>query len=140
MKQFKTWRYKCDFCGKNGYSAGHMRSHERTCTANPDRTCRIHKHADLRIENPGPLPVSDLLAVLRTHWHDEDHGVSALREAAEACPCCMLAAIRQTGASKGGVEHDGYIEPWIGTDRFDFKGELKMLWETVNERAYERGL
>jgi hypothetical protein len=52
----------------------------------------------------------------------------------------MLAAIRQSEACKGGVEHDGYIEPWIGTDRFDFKGELKMLWETVNQRGYESGL
>jgi len=135
MQKFKAWRYKCDFCGKNGRSAGHMRNHESGCTANPERICKIHQYADIRLENPGPLPVSELISTLRAHWHDEDHGVGALREAAEDCPCCMLAAIRQSGACRGVIDEEGYADPWIGTALFNFKEELARLWDGVNQKG-----
>lgn len=133
MKKFKAWRYKCDFCGKNGYSAGHMRSHETGCTANPNRVCKIHQYADLRRDRPGPLPVASLVVELQQHRNDEDRGISALRELAEDCPCCMLAAIRQSGLGKGYADEDGYDPPWIGKEQFNFKEELARLWANKNE-------
>lgn len=139
MKRIQCWRYTCDFCGKKGYSSGHMRSHETHCTANPDRKCRIHRYVDLRTTNPGPLQVSVLVAHLREHWKDEDHGVAALRELAEGCPCCMLAACRQSGASKGipQDEEGPGSPPWIDTKHFDFKKEIAELWQRVNEKVNE---
>jgi hypothetical protein len=135
MTRKQCWQYKCDFCGKVGYSAGHMARHEVGCTMNPNRTCRIHKHADVRFENPGPLPVSELIAHLRAHGSNNDHGLEALRELAEDCPCCIFAAIRQIGWHRGYGDEDGYTEPRI---KFDFKAELKRLWDGANERSAER--
>src|ERR1700692_3216438 len=101
MLRSQCWRYKCDFCGKVGYSAGHMGKHEQGCTMNPERKCRIHAHVDLRFENPGPLPVEHLKAHLVTNGGNNDGGLDALRELAEDCPCCMFAAIRQLGWHRG---------------------------------------
>lgn len=135
MKKTRCWRYKCDFCGKNGYSAGHMSTHERGCTMNPDRVCRIHQYSDLRLEGSGPFHVSLLQEVLLAYSSDEDHGLAALREAAEDCPCCMFAAIRQLGWHRGEIDEEGYSEPLI---KFSFKEELARLWDGVNQRSDER--
>lgn len=135
MKRFPTWRYKCDFCGKNNHSASAMSTHEKHCTMNPARICRVHKHA---VGGSGEqAAVSSMLEVLRAHWYDEDHGVSALRHAAHDCPACMLAAIRQSGASKGCADEDGYSAPHIGTEQFDFKKEMADLWSSVNQDVEE---
>ena len=132
MKKFKTWRYKCDFCGKNGYQAASMRKHEEGCTANPDRICRVHKYVTGG-EEPTVPKISDLIAVLQAHKYDIDHGLKELREAADDCPCCILAALRQSGFSKG--YYDGEVDeaPLIGKEQFDFQAELKSLWSEVNE-------
>lgn len=131
MTKKQCWRYKCDFCGSIGYSAGHMRSHETGCTMNPNRVCKIHQHADLRIEGTGgPEPIALLQEVLLAYEGDEDSGLAALREAAEDCPCCMFAAIRQLGWHRGYDDEDGHSEPRI---KFDFKEELARLWQNVNE-------
>jgi hypothetical protein len=135
MTKKPCWRYKCEFCGRTGYSSFHMRKHESGCTMNPQRICRIHQYADLRIEGSGPFPVPLLQQVLLACQSDEDHGLAALRDAAEDCPCCMFAAIRQLGWHRGEVDEEGYSEPII---KFDFKAELARLWEGVNEKGYER--
>lgn len=41
MRTKKVNRYWCDFCGKSGLSASHMARHERFCTMNPKRQCRM---------------------------------------------------------------------------------------------------
>ncbi len=137
MKRFKAWRYKCDFCGKNGYSAGHMRHHELHCTMNPERICRVHKFVTGNDDDATIQPVVSLIAALREHWNDEDHGVKHLRDITDGCPCCILAVIRQSGASKGYTDEDGYSPPHIGQEQFDFKKEMASLWADVNDTARE---
>jgi hypothetical protein len=41
MRTKKVNRYWCDFCNKAGLSAGSMAKHEKHCTLNPDRSCRV---------------------------------------------------------------------------------------------------
>jgi hypothetical protein len=41
MRVKKVNRYWCDFCNKAGLSAGAMAKHEKHCTMNPDRSCRV---------------------------------------------------------------------------------------------------
>ncbi|MGA7885256.1 MAG: hypothetical protein WCA44_05890 [Acidobacteriaceae bacterium] len=139
MKQFKAWRYKCDFCGKNGRQKSSMVRHEIGCTANPDRICKIHHHATGE-DLPSSPPVAEMLTLLREHSKDEDHGLKALRDFVDNCPCCILAAIRQSGLCKGYADEDGYSPPAIGPEQFDFKKELASLWAEVNGAAHEASM
>ena len=41
MKTKRVNRYNCDYCGKRGYSVGHMKTHEKRCTLNLARECRM---------------------------------------------------------------------------------------------------
>ena len=120
-------RYYCDHCKKAGGSSGHMKRHEAGCTANPARVCGVCRAAGISAQ---PLP--DLIALARklATWHvgfEEEgpaHGsldaeaMKALREAADNCPACILAALRQSRC---------------GSSEFQFKSELLKLWAEVNE-------
>lgn len=99
MTKKQIWRYECDFCSKRGLSSGHMSTHEKRCTANPNRVCRMH----LNYEHP-QVPTLDLIACLRSS--EADHGLAKLRQLSDNCPMCILAAIRQSGICKWADEND----------------------------------
>ena len=104
MTRRPSYRYKCDFCGKTSGSGGHMARHEKHCTMNPQRVCRVNG------EHTPDLPA--LIAALGCG--DKD-GVRRLWEAAprEGCPACMLAAIRQSGLQRQpqpiGKDKEGWV-------------------------------
>jgi hypothetical protein len=119
----QVWQYRCEFCGKRGYSAGHMTAHEKRCTANPNRICRMHVY----YEKPQVVPVSELVTALRSRA--PDRGMAKLRELADNCPMCILAAVRQSGICKW----DGDPEnPPIDLG-FNFKEELSSAWQAIND-------
>lgn len=118
MHRRQMWRYYCDFCKKAGMSSFHMRNHERHCTANPERVCRMHKH------------VAAPQAAMTTMISAARFGIDELREAASGCPACMLAALR-LGKMLG-------VNPEDGTPRgpaFDYKAELTQFWREQNEEV-----
>lgn len=120
MTKKKVWQYKCDFCNKKGYSSGHMNSHEKICTANPDRVCRFHKYC----EDVTQPPLQDIVAALRAR------GLEGAKEASSDCPMCILAAIRYSGLGNGYQDEDGYVEPVI---KYDFKDELASKWKDIRD-------
>lgn len=122
MTRIRVWRYICDYCGKRSLSGGHMSCHEKYCTANPNRICRMHAHFD-----EPQRSIIDLMMALNSQA--EDHGMTELRKRATNCPMCILAAIRQSGIQKW----DGDIESPPLNLGFDFKVELKSAWQTINE-------
>lgn len=119
MKRKRVWRYYCDFCRKGSCAGGHMKRHEESCTLNPERKCR------LCVDRFTQQPMKDLIAALGS---GDEAGVKALREKAEGCPICMLAAIRQSGVQKpcsilpSGEMDYGYRVP------FEFRKELADFW------------
>lgn len=139
MKTTRVNRYNCDHCDKRGYSAGHMSTHEKHCTASPKRECRMCELCD-----ETQKPIEDLLAVLPlpTGWVpfvEEDgesgiftsehpqkeewcklanEGLERLQELT-TCPACILAAVRQRGIA-------GYCD-------FDFKKERDELWTNIRD-------
>ena len=59
MKARQKWVYYCDFCKKKLMVRAAMERHEKHCTMNPDRVCRMCA----RIEaDAAPLP--DLISLL----------------------------------------------------------------------------
>jgi len=102
MKTKKVNRYYCDYCGKSGGSSYHMKRHEKSCTLNPDRVCRMCQ----LIGKSEQLPMTELLQKINTSYMKlkktqeditkEDHQfIAKLREITSGCPACMLAVIRQ---------------------------------------------
>lgn len=133
MRKAQRWRYYCDHCKKSGGSASHMAKHERGCTANPQRVCGVCSRISLNA-----APLAELIALVKTigkpdynefvdqSWYSLDKAAfQALREKADNCPCCILAALRQ---GNGQQTHD--------VD-FDFKKEIKDVWKDYDDDAYQ---
>lgn len=136
MKTKKVNRYYCDFCGKGGGAAGHMRRHEERCTLNPQRVCGMCSFAEF-----APKPLAELVALLPDPEHYEKHndefdydyydGLDEAVEliwddfkgAADDCPACMLAAIRQAGVS------DGFLNSHL----FDYKKAVGEIFATHDD-------
>ena len=119
--------YYCDFCGKHRHFSGVMAVHEKHCTMNPNRECRM-------CERIG-LPKETIASVKRAYKtllsHKIDHGINGVYVANFnkrieklyqdlGCPACMLAVLRQ---------HQG---DWM--NEWDFQEELKKYWEKKREQ------
>ena len=142
MRKKRVWRYYCDYCGKGSCSAGAMKQHEAHCTMNPYRTCRVCALMSGEKEAP-PSPMKKMLAVLPPveaiteispltgcrivgeKGHDVLQTViERLEEAADGCPACMLAALRQKG----------YLD-FLPGSLFDYDKRMKTVFAEVNEAA-----
>lgn len=113
----KVNRYYCEYCKKSGCSASHMSRHEKSCTANPNRHCRMC----------GRKGIDGLIESLGTGRTEQE--VENLRKEARGCPACMLAAIRQ-GHFNTPPDEDG---PGFSVP-FYFQKEKETWWARVNER------
>jgi len=134
----KVNRYWCEFCKKTGGSAGHMKRHESGCTKNPNRICKMCQHIEGGVDQKS---IAELIALLPDasklpHWTNEIDGqiwlnsdanpivnaaLPALRAAANDCPACIMAALRQAK-----------IPVSIASD-FDYKKEVEKVWELVRD-------
>lgn len=138
-------RYYCDFCGKSGLSASHISRHEKACTLNPQRICRMcHMDMDGTImnENGAQAEMETLLALLpdpKPYLQVDEYGTGygsmenvvnaalpALREAAGGCPACMMAALRQKGI------------PIPCATEFIWNKEREQWWGRFNDWQHER--
>ena len=145
MKTKRVNRYYCDFCGKGGCSAGHMRRHEERCTLNLQRECGVCKMIEA-----SPKPLEELIAALPrpmshasmsfdhafgTHYDPRpmcdaiEKTLPKLRELADGCPACMLAALRQRG-----------LLEWCGQDVFSYKVEMDSVFGDLREAEHRADL
>ncbi len=139
MKVRRVNRYYCDFCKKSGCSKGHLRRHEEHCTLNPNRVCGVCAMLE---ETQSPLEA--LVAMLpspkgQEAWNEEfdyhyfaeafttqcNKALKGLRNAANDCPACILAAIRLSGI------------PVAVMSDFDWAKEMKNIFDEI--RDFERG-
>jgi len=135
MRRKRVWRYYCDFCGRGGCAASHIKRHEAGCTANPNRVCGLC--ARIKIEQS---PIAELISALKS-GPDDDYklGLLALRKLAENCPACILAAIRQSGVQRP-PSWDGEedMDPGCSVE-FHFKDELAAWWKETNSAEADHG-
>lgn len=139
MRTERKLRYYCDYCKKSGGSKWHMEKHERRCTMNPKRECGFCTIDEGREDETTPL--KDLIVILpkREEYNfvaelnpggfetsdqfatDLNLALKQLRVAAQNCPGCMLAAIRQSGLSS-----------YVDQSDFCFKEEAKQWLKDWN--------
>jgi hypothetical protein len=115
MKRKKKWVYYCEFCKKHYLSAASMAIHEKICTLNPDRGCGMCEAAGL-----GPNDAYKAVEVLKRE------GIESLHDYVDACPACMLAAVRLSGLQDDDSEKGDEVRAWsYSTAKDDF-------WKQVN--------
>lgn len=142
MRKKKVWRYYCEHCKKAGCSAGHMNTHERGCTANPNRACRMCKMveaeqkplAELLAAFDGyvaPEPVRDPFGIIIDYptGPNQEPYVKKLEAITGGCPACMLAAVRAFDKSKPKL---------AGAFDVEFKRRKDELWQRVNDAKDDR--
>ena len=127
MRSQLRMRHYCDFCKKSGGTKPAMERHERGCTGNPDRHCRM---CEIRGNVHHPMP--ELIAAVGNGDRD---GMTRLRELTDDCPACILATLRQSKElapcfpmnpfGLGDEERGTYME-------FRFEEEQKEFWREHN--------
>ena len=142
MKKKQVWRYWCGYCNKAGLSASHMMKHEKHCTMNPDRECRMCKHVG---QNGQGL---SLLVEMARQFTPTEEGAKTLawelEQEAGNCPICVYSAIRQAGRladERVEVSRDAYGAVVMRVVQygipFDFKAKAKEIFD--DGRAYMCG-
>lgn len=136
MRERTVKRFYCDFCKKSGGQKAAMAKHEKYCTMNPDRDCRMCH----LITGTRPEPMAELLAIIPEmpdyptivsgdeawrRWEacqeKAREAMIALREKVDNCPACILATIRQKNT--------------VFPIEFDYHAESKTALASV-EREY----
>jgi hypothetical protein len=132
MRKKKVWRYYCEWCKKSGCSAGHMKNHEKHCTNNPNRDCKM-----CSVSGGYQEDIKTLIRVLKYE------GLNALRDKCFTCPACMLAAIRQSGLNDAKptedlIENHKIKEVREAVQGFDYNKEKAEYWAEHNANEIER--
>jgi len=125
MKITTVKKYTCDFCKKSKYTPQSMRLHERHCTLNPDRECRMCYFAF----GSSTAPMSELLGLF---GDGSDANLKLLRNRVDGCPACILATIRQAKIKFDCSVPEGYQD----SHAFDFKQESKSFLEANRPEPY----
>jgi len=131
----KVNRYYCEFCKKANCSAPSISRHEKSCTLNPNRICRMclicdleqSKMSDLMKILPKPVIIDDNLGFQTiVNIKEIEEGMEKLREVTENCPACILATIRQIGI------------PVPAIQSFSFTEECKSFWADFNQAQADK--
>lgn len=138
MTKRQVWQYWCSFCGKHNLSAASIAKHEKHCTANPARVCRMCKAS-----GGEQLPIAELIACI--DLRKADQGLSDLTDASGNCPACILATLRQCEASmpgytlmRGSSYAFGAVDDESLGPTFDFKAACKSWLDEYNNAQLER--
>ena len=133
MKIIKKNVYYCEFCNKRGLSGGSMAKHEKHCTANPDRKCRLCD--ELNVSNNIKILIEKYktrytvikeeteygLDRLKVKWQNEPVTFEEILKDCKGCPNCALTVLRCSGM--------GHL--WFDI-KFDYKKILLDTWAEIN--------
>ena len=110
--------YYCEFCNKHGLSAGAMTKHEKHCTANPDRVCRLCGETNIRAIIDGLKPKIE--AIVKKY--NAVYPCPELPDFEQECPNCTLTVLRCTKLNI----------PYYDI-KYDYKEKLAEWWANFNE-------
>ena len=125
-------RYYCDHCNKGNGSPSAMRRHERGCTANPQRVCGM---CSMLAREGGPAPAPPLAILLDTL---DTEGFKAMRELANDCPACILAALRVRNLPADAEGPGRVAGPEDGRNEWSYTQAKTQWWAEWNSAQAER--
>ena len=136
MRTIKKNVYYCDFCNKRGLSAAHIKWHEESCTANPNRKCGLCEGRDInkyinelkdRFEIIKCEPDEFMGNTLEIKWKGNPIKLDEILEFTEGCPNCTLAILRQTKLNYS-----------IFGFKYNYKEEIQSWWSEKNKEEWEK--
>lgn len=112
----------CEFCGKKRMRSNAMAQHERHCTANINRQCRMCEgktNYKAIIKNISRKHRDDLVVKRGEHGDyysmDAQNIVQEIKEMCRDCPACTLTVIRHIGnpALYANYEYRNHSDEWF---------------------------
>ena len=109
MKSKKVTQYSCDYCGKKKYTSYSMRVHEKHCTMNQNRECRMCDliGSDNDIKSLVAMIPKDIIGKTDSglsefsfdgekvvNREEIEDAFEKMKEEASNCPACILTVIR----------------------------------------------
>jgi len=121
--------YYCDFCKKHSLSPPSLAKHEKHCTMNPDRECRLCERGRIRdlVEKYKDryeiITEKDKFGAktIKVNWKNGEVKLQNIIADCEGCPNCVLTVIRINGFNIGPVN--------LG---FHYREALDKWWAEVN--------
>lgn len=146
MKTVKKNVYYCDHCKKRGLSGFHISTHEKKCTANPDRQCGfcnlvtgvstnireiVDEYKKRFIIELTPEMTEDIFSIQEeiVVWTGYPLTLKEIRDRVDNCPSCIFSIIRQCK-----LNHH-YFEPYDFKD-FDYKKEMAECFAENKPEQY----
>jgi len=89
--------YYCEFCGKHGLKKDSIEFHEKHCTLNPERYCRMcNKKRDYRsfVNSLRERFEVEEKNGEKIVWKGKEITLREIEKFAEHCPACILTVIR----------------------------------------------
>lgn len=121
--------YYCDFCKK--HSLRNLTEHEKHCTANPNRICKLCELCGISNDIPKLIEkykeIAEPYNMMNSKVSGEvidipqDDILKLLKEDTDYCPNCILTILRCSGLNI--LVHMAY----------DYKEEMKNFWEEFNK-------
>ena len=103
--------YYCEYCKK--HSLRSLEKHEKHCTKNPNRECRLCERTESLI-----LIIQHYKEKITFNKYGYIYpGLSGIRDEVDDCPICILTILRCAG---------------LIYDDFDYKKELQDWWDKRN--------
>jgi hypothetical protein len=124
MKTVKKNVYYCEYCNKHGLSAGHMSRHEKSCTLNINRICRVCNLLDNEKLELQPIIDKHLALYLQTDYLKPYNGQPILEDC-NTCPACTLSIIRQ-------VYKQAKSKNFYSSIVFNYKKEMQSVFNDIN--------
>jgi hypothetical protein len=115
--------YYCDYCKK--HSLRNLIEHEKHCTANPNRACKLCEISGLSNNIPELIEkYKKIVDEYKKHPTeiDQEKLLNELRTDTECCPNCILTIIRCSGLNSA-----------LAFYTYNYKEELKSFWEGCKE-------
>lgn len=127
--------YYCEYCNKHGLRSDAMEKHEKHCTLNPNRECRlcgnenikdiIKKYSNAYTFEEEPIGNLDNTIVIK--W-EKKFSLDDINDDVEGCPVCILTVLRCAKLSESPV--------CFKLGEFNYKEALQEWWDNENAETY----
>jgi len=122
--------YYCEYCGRHRLTRRSIEEHEKHCTLNPHRSCRMCGQSDLnsviekyrdrfRVVEKEHTPYGVTMGI---EWTNDEVTLGDIEADVDGCPACTLAVMRLCG-------FNGFPGPPL---EFDYQKARKAWWKERN--------
>ena len=128
--------YYCEHCRKKGLSASSLSKHEKYCTGNLNRKCRMCEEAGSNNSNYNYKElIEEFQKQVNIQKYETEYGISYnvirlpkandILDSVDGCPACALTIIRHLDTQYQSID-------------FNYSQAVESFWSDINQREHER--